>query len=187
MTRNRLLLWAVLILLATNLATILSALRYSGRVKAEERTKNETIADSRVLFFRNHLNLTDSQMVEFVRLNRDFVQEARKSTSRLDLLRREMVENLSERTPDHGKIESLTDEIGGLHRDLKRTTASFYLGLKDVCSPEQQHILKEMFLVMSDPEGDIVQFRRGPMGQGPGQAGKGMNRRGSGRGMGNRF
>jgi Spy/CpxP family protein refolding chaperone len=183
MTRNRLLIWAVLILLATNIAIVVSALSYSGRIKAEERTRSEEMADARVMFFRDHLQLTESQQRDFMIMNRSFTQNASRMTSRLDILRRSMVNELARPEPDMKKVEEITTEIGLLHRDLKQETAAYYLDLKKVCTPEQQERLKEMFMVMSDPEGDPDALRRGPMG-----GGRGRNIRGNGRGMGvNRF
>ena len=183
MTRNRFLIWAVLILLATNIAIVVSALSYSGRVKAEEIERSESLADARVMFFRDHLQLTEAQHREFMILNRSFTQNAGRMTSRLDILRRSMVNELARPEPDMIKVEEITTEIGLLHRDLKQETAAYYLDLKKACTPDQQEKLKEMFMVMSDPEGDPEALRRGPMG-----GGRGRNIRGNGRGMGvNRF
>ncbi|MBE0674693.1 MAG: periplasmic heavy metal sensor [Bacteroidales bacterium] len=182
MTRNRLLIWAVLILLGINIATIVSALSYSGRMRADEKSRAEAMVDQRMLFFRDHLQLTEEQMKEFAGINRAFNQEARRTTSRLEMLRRNMVDELAGNEPDMQKIESITEEIGLLHRELKMSTANYYLNLKSACNPLQQELLKEMFMMMSDPESDMNDLRRGPMGPGPG--GRGRNMRGMGRGMG---
>lgn len=186
MTRNRLLIWVVMILLATNIATVVSVMRNSGE-RAEQEARGDEIADARVMFFRDHLELTEGQMADFMRLNRLFSQDARRMTTRLDILRRNMVEELARPEPDMKKVDQITAEIGSLHTDLKQATATYYLGLKKSCNPEQQARLKEMFMVMSDPQGDLNTIRRGPMGrpgQGPGQefGGRGRNMRGMGRG-----
>lgn len=142
------------------------------------------MADARVMFFREHLQLTDGQHREFMQLNRTFNQRAGRMAGRLDVLRRSMIEELAKPEPDMKKVESITGEIGSIHTNLKQETADYYLGLKDLCTPEQQELLKEMFMVMSDPEGDLNQLRRGQMG--PGQDGRGRMR-GMGRGPGGRF
>lgn len=184
MTRNRLLIWAVLILLAVNIAIVISALRYSGRIKAEEMVRSEAMADARVMLFREQLNLDERQNREFMQLNRTFNQRAGRIAGRLDVLRRNMIEELAKPDPDMQKVESITSEIGSIHSNLKKETADYYLGLKRVCTPEQQERLKEMFVVMSDPESDLNQLRRGQMGPGP--AGRGRMR-GTGRGRGGWF
>lgn len=188
MTRSRLLIWVVLILLATNIATVVSVMRNSGE-RAEREVRGDAMADARVMFFRDHLELTDGQMAEFMQMNRLFSQDARRMTTRLDILRRNMIEELAKAEPDMKKVDQITAEIGSLHNDLKQATATYYLGLKKSCNQEQQERLKEMFMVMSDPQGDLNAIRRGPMGRpgqgpGPGQefGGRGRNIRGMGRG-----
>jgi Spy/CpxP family protein refolding chaperone len=186
MTRNRLLIWVVMILLATNIATVVSVMRNSGE-RAEREVRGDAMADARVMFFRDHLELTEGQMADFMQLNRLFSQDARRMTTRLDILRRDMIEELAKAEPDMNRVEQITAEIGSLHNDLKQATAKYYLGLKKSCNPEQQERLKEMFMVMSDPQGDLNAIRRGPMGRpgqgpGPGQefGGRGRNMRGMG-------
>lgn len=188
MTRSRLLIWVVMILLATNIATVVSVMRNSGE-RAEREVRGDAMADARVMFFRDHLELTDGQMAEFMQMNRLFSQDARRMTTRLDILRRNMIEELAKAEPDMKKVDQITAEIGSLHNDLKQATATYYLGLKKSCNQEQQERLKEMFMVMSDPQGDLNAIRRGPMGRpgqgpGPGQefGGRGRNIRGMGRG-----
>jgi Spy/CpxP family protein refolding chaperone len=175
-----------MILLATNIATVVSVMRNSGE-RAEMAARGDAMADARVMFFRDHLELTEGQMADFMQLNRLFSQNARRMTTRLDILRRNMVEELARPEPDMKKVDQITEEIGSLHTDLKQATATYYLGLKKSCNPEQQERLKEMFMVMSDPQGDLNTIRRGPMGrpgQGPGPefGGRGRNMRGMGRG-----
>jgi Spy/CpxP family protein refolding chaperone len=186
MTRNRLLIWVVIILLATNIATVVSVMRNSGE-RAEREVRGDAMTDARVMFFRDHLELTEGQMSDFMQLNRLFSQDARRMTTRLDILRRDMIEELAKAEPDMNRVEQITAEIGSLHNDLKQATAKYYLGLKKSCNPEQQERLKEMFMVMSDPQGDLNAIRRGPMGRpgqgpGPGQefGGRGRNMRGMG-------
>ncbi len=186
MTRNRLLIWVVMILLATNIATVVSVMRNSGE-SAEREVRGDAMADARVMFFRDHLELTEGQMADFMQLNRLFSQDARRMTTRLDILRRNMIEELAKAEPDMNRVDQITAEIGSLHYDLKQATATYYLGLKKSCNPEQQERLKEMFMVMSDPQGDLNAIRRGPMGRpgqgpGPGQefGGRGRNMRGMG-------
>lgn len=184
MTRNRLLIWAVMILLAVNVATIVSALSYSGRIRGESAARSEAVADARVMFFREILQLTERQGREFIQLNRTFNQRAGRMAGRLEVLRRGMIEELAKPEPDMKKVESITAEIGTIHTNLKQETADYYLGLKGLCTPEQQERLKELFMVMSDPEGDLNQLRRGQMGPGPEGRGR---MRGMGRGPGGRF
>jgi len=183
MTRNRLLIWIILILLATNIATVVSVMVNSGRMNADRRARGSEMADARVMFFRENLQLSESQMSEFTKLNLKFGQVAGPITGELDRLRRNMIIELSNEKPDLEKVEKITEEIGSLHKQLKQATTKYYLGLKGVCNPDQQELLKEIFMVMSDPSGDLNSIRRGQMGPGgPGQ-GQGRNMRRPGRGI----
>jgi len=182
MTRNRLLIWIILILLATNIATVISVMVNSGRMNADRRARGEEMADARVMFFKEHLQLSEIQMSEFIQLNRKFGLAAGPMTRELDLLRRNMIIELSMAEPDMKKVEKITEDIGSLHKQMKQATSKYYLGLKGICTPEQQELLKEIFMVMSDPSGDLNAIRRGPKGQGPGP-GQGRNMRGMRKGV----
>lgn len=188
MTRDRLLIWAVLLLLAINIATIITAVRHSAKSKPADSQNTQVIDNARQMFFRDQLGLTDLQEREFARLNRSFSQDARRISSKLGQLRIEMIDELSKAEPDMQVIEKITVEIGSLHKELKKETAGFYMGMKAVCTTEQQKQLKVIFMLMSDPEGDLNFLRRGPMMRGgPMDRGRlmdrGRNARGMGRGM----
>jgi hypothetical protein len=181
MNKTRLLIWLVIILAAVNIATIVSALSYSGKISRAEQERLTAETDARVMMFRDYLELDVRQMDVFVQLNRSFSQNAGRTTNRLDMLRRSMINELAQDNPDMKKVDQITAEIGELHRQLKESTAEYYLGLKEVCNPSQRERLREMFVVMSDPESDMDSFRRGRGMQRPGQ-GRGQQRPGAGRG-----
>jgi len=184
MTKNRLLIWIVAILLVTNITTVVSVMINSRRVSAGIQNNGAETANAKVLFFNEHLQLTESQMADFMQVSRKFGQTAGPMTAELDILRRNMIIELARTSPDMGKVEKITEDIGVLHTKMKMATTTYYLGLKSICTPDQQERLKEMFMVMSDPAGDLDALRRGgPMGPGPGR-GRNRNMQGMGRGPG---
>ena len=176
MNRNRVMGWAIVILIATNMATVISGVRHSTNdFKSEEMRDN-----MRIMFLSNHLQLNEEQTARFVTLNKAYNQNARQSTAILNRQRIRMIEELSKENPDMEKVEKISVDIGSLHKDLKMATADFYLGLKRECNKEQQESLKEFFKVVSDPAGDPSTLRGGAMrqrgwgkGSGPGRGNRG--------------
>ncbi len=185
MKNRRILIWLVVILGVTNLATIISALSYSSSVRRAESERQEAATDARVIFFRDYLDLDEGQMRQFVNLNRSFSLRAGRITSQLDRLRRQMIEELSHDKSDDDKVNSIASQIGTLHKELKQATAEYYSDLRGVCTPEQRILLREAFLVMSDPQGDFDAFRRERMHQR--RPGMGRGERPFGMGRGGRF
>ena len=100
--KYRILIWIIVILLASNLSMIFSSYYHKKNdIKEEARTEESTVempAQQRTRFFREQLNLNADQLNTFRNLNRDFNPAARKITQQLELLRIEMVTELGKKT-----------------------------------------------------------------------------------------
>lgn len=163
--KSRILIWAVVILLATNLSMGFSFLYHKQQDKQlAEQTEEEAIeapAQQRTRFFREQLNLQPGQMDTFRKLNRNFNRTAWNITHKLQSLRLEMIEELGKSNPNKDKLDSIAEEIGFMHRELKLETIHYYLEMREVCNEEQREMLNTIFIAMLKNKEDIQLPQRG--------------------------
>ncbi len=166
---SRQLLYALLILLAViNVVAIFSVARFLN----EQKTQT-TVSDSnrdnpgfqRTKFFADNLNLNEDQQDIFRGLNRTFNQTANQIYRNLSHLRLDMVDEMGLTNPDSLRLQIIAKEIGNLHTELKTLTIDFYLGLKAVCSSEQQDLLFNEFRNLLESDEDL----KTPRGRGNGR------------------
>lgn len=163
-TKNtyRILIWAVVILAATNLSMGISLWYHNQQEKkAAETEQVEMPSEKRTRFFREQLNLQPEQVNSFRELNRNYNRSARRISDQLALLRVEMVEEMGKAETDTTKLDAISSEIGAMHKTLKDLTVDYYLGMKAVCNADQQEKLKDIFLSMTKSKEDVSLPQRG--------------------------
>jgi hypothetical protein len=157
--KYRILVWVIVILVATNLSMGLSFLYHKQQdKKLAEQIEQEAIelpALRRTRFFREQLNLQPQQMEIFRELNRNFNRAAWQINHQLESLRIEMVRELGLKNPDVQKLASISEEIGKLHTQLKNETIDYYLAMKKACTEEQQEKLNEIFISVLQKNEDV--------------------------------
>lgn len=163
--KYRILIWVIVILVASNLSMGFSFLYHKQQdKKLAEKTEQEAIelpAQQRTRFFREHLNLQPPQVDVFRELNRNFNRTAWQINHQLESLRVEMVREMGGDKPDRQRLGSISEEIGELHTRLKNETIDYYLSMKEVCNPEQQTKLNEIFLSVLEGSEDVRLPERG--------------------------
>lgn len=153
-TRNtyRILIWVIVILVATNLSMGISFVYHKQQDKRfMEQLEEEAIkvpSEQRTRFFREQLGLRFEQMDTFRELNRNFNMAAWKITHQLESLRADMVRELGKEKPSEKTLHSIANHIGELHTQLKEETIDYYNKMKAECSPEQQKKLNDIFVSM---------------------------------------
>ncbi|MFW6246030.1 MAG: Spy/CpxP family protein refolding chaperone [Tangfeifania sp.] len=168
-TRNkyRILVWIVVILVVTNLSVGISYLYHNQQDKMPdeqvEQAAIEIPTQQRARFFREQLNLSREQVDSFRVLNRDFNRTAWNITHELQTLRFKMVQELGVHNPNREKLDSISSEIGMLHKELKNETINYYLALRKVCDENQQQKLNDIFMAMLQKNEDIKLPRGGRM------------------------
>ena len=166
-TKNtyRILIWVIVILVATNLSMGLSFWYHKNQdKKAAAAMTEEQVqmpSEQRTRFFRDQLNLSMDQVEVFRNLNRKYNQNARRISNELELLRVEMVEELDKDAPSEELLDSISTKIGELHTKLKKETIDYYLGMKAECDSAQQEKLKEIFITVSKTKEDVSLPGRG--------------------------
>lgn len=163
--KYRILIWVIVILVATNLSMGFSFLYHKQQDKKNaELTREEAIelpAQQWTRFFREHLDLEPQQVGIFRELNRDFNRTAWQINHQLEGLRIEMVQEMGDDHPDKNKLESISREIGELHTQLKNETIDYYLDMKEACTETQQEKLNELFISVLKKNEDVRLPQRG--------------------------
>ncbi|MEN8116621.1 MAG: periplasmic heavy metal sensor [Bacteroidota bacterium] len=171
-TKNtyRILIWVIVILVATNLSMGLSFWYHKQQDKkvAEqgEETAVEMPSQQRTRFFREQLNLNQEQLDIFRELNRDYNRAAWQITNDLEALRIEMIKEMGGENPDQKKLDSITKHIGEHHTNLKQLTIGYYMDMKEACDEDQQEKLNEIFISMSKTKEEVALPQQGRRGRG---------------------
>jgi Spy/CpxP family protein refolding chaperone len=164
--RYRILIWIIVILVATNLSTIGSF--YYHRISEDKETKQENQnaipGEQRTRFFRDQLNLNDEQLNQFRDINRTFNRTARGIEMNLAQLREDLIKELGTENPDSARLNRMATEVGNNHRKLKQVTTTFYLDMKKICTEEQQVKLHEIFQSMLNKDNQVNLPRPGNQG-----------------------
>jgi len=155
----RILIWIIVILIATNLSMGISFLYHKQQDKKFMEQLEEAAIDvpseRRTRFFRDQLNLGQDQMDIFRELNRDYNKTAWQVTHQLETLRAEMVRELGKENPKEKRLDSISKQIGELHTNLKKETIDYYMQMKEVCNDEQKVKLNEIFMSMLKKKDDV--------------------------------
>lgn len=166
--KYRILIWIIVILVATNLSTI-GSFYYHRMSEAEtQETKqgglNAVPGEQRTRFFRDQLNLNTAQIDQFREINRAFNRTARDIETNLTQLREDLITELGTQNPDSTRLNQMATEVGNNHRELKQVTTTFYLDMKKICTEEQRVKLHELFQSMLNKDNQVNLPRPGNQG-----------------------
>ena len=157
--KYRILIWIIVILIATNLSTIGSF--YYHRITelkaaaSKEEVQTTLPGEQRTRFFRDELNLNNDQIDQFRDINRTFNRTARGIEMNLAQLREDLIKELGTQNPDSARLSQMAIEVGNNHRELKQVTTTFYLNMKKICTTKQQAKLHEIFQAMLNKDNRI--------------------------------
>jgi Spy/CpxP family protein refolding chaperone len=151
--------WIIVLLSVVNLSAV-GTIIYRERIQPEATIESPPPQQRRMRipegrlghFFREELNLSPEQHLRFRELRREFHMKADDLTFDMKLLRNEMITELAMEHPDSLVLQEIAEKIGNNHTRLKELTIDYYLGMKEVCTPEQEEKLFEIFDVIINPE-----------------------------------
>lgn len=143
--KYRNLIWIVIFLAVLNVSTLVTIGFHVKQSKNNNAVVTENVKGNNQQnpnyngkFFRDNLNLDDSQMNEFRRINSTFRQTARNINFELNSLRGKMLEEMRQSKPDTILLNQYSDSVGFLHAQLKKETFTFYLNFKSICKSDEQ-------------------------------------------------
>jgi len=171
--KTRLLVLGIVLLFVTNVATIVGImLHLQGHEYSQpncEMEQDDVNDMPRGQFFKIKLGLDQEQTHIFRDLYHQYKSDAGQISQQMEILRKELVDELVIEKPDSASLENIATNIGNLHKQLKELTVAYFLEMKKNCSPEQADKLHEIFHSLLNEQGDV----RMPNSQG--QHGRGRN------------
>lgn len=173
-TKNKYMGWAIIGLVALNLATIISM----WAMYASQVDNSPAPADMRTGFrpgmIEQEAGFTDQQLAEFQQLRQHHHSQMMECRNQITGLRLRIIDEIFSPMPNHIAIDQMIREIGALQAEAEKLTADHIHNVLQMSNPEQRVRLKELFRSMMND------LRRPHHRMGPGR-GKGY---GPGRGMG---
>ena len=162
-SKTRILVWAVIALLALNIATIGTIVWHLKSFESSERDRffhNRKMKNG----FDGHiqrpnliekLKFNEAQNEEFKKLEKNYRDSAWYIAVQMHRVREEMFTSLSTDKADMKKVEIFADSIGQYHKQLKMKTARFYLQVRKICTPQQADSLENFFKRIIGQEPDV--------------------------------
>ena len=157
--KYQILIWIIIILVATNLSTIGSfyyhRINESKTTDLKQEDQKAIPGEQRTRFFRDQLSLNAEQLDQFRDINRTFNRTARDIEMNLAQLREDLINELGAQNPDSTRLNQIAYEVGNNHRELKLVTTTFYQNMKKICTAEQQVKLHKIFQSMLNKDNQI--------------------------------
>ena len=120
-------------------------------------------------YIQRRLNLDDAQSRQYQALMRETRKNQRTIIHEMDRKRDSLMQEIARENSDTTKMNRLAGEIGNLHARLKHNTIDHFQQLRSICTPEQIPALHEMIRGMANQQ--MPQHRRARP-----QGGRGRNR-----------
>ncbi len=172
--QQKILIWSAVVLLVLNVSTLATIAFHTlsdNESPSADQTENtnKLNANSEKFsgrYFRDKLAFSTDQMNDFFVINKRFRSEAFSIQDQLTEIRKNMLEEMSAEKSDTLKLNKLSTELGSLHARLKVISSRYYLDIKELCTPDQKNMLKEIFKTFFETETPIGnpgpgRYRRG--------------------------
>lgn len=137
--QKRILLWVIAVLLMFNITAGITILFH---IFGEDPTETKAEQSD---FLQTELNLNNTQVRGLGRIKAQFKQSSEPVASSIKLVRLKIVNELAESQPDTVRIRELADQLGVLQGELTYRIASQYIGIKDLCDPQQAQKLNNSY------------------------------------------
>ena len=153
--RNRLLFWALIILVVINLSalgTIIYQNYFSRSCPFPQPLVGAQTSEPNLEHFHHfmhqRLNLSDQQEETLKKLDTRHFEATRIILDSLQQLRGLMLNELERDRMDTVLLDSYAQKVGLLHCNLKRITTAYFIGIKAMCTPDQNKKLNLFFSKM---------------------------------------
>jgi len=96
-------------------------------------------------FLEKELNLSEDQKVKFKELRKEHFSKIKEHHKSIQTLREEMMDTLSNNTPNTEAAENIVNQIGELEAEKEKMLMNHFLKLQAECTPEQREKLASVF------------------------------------------
>jgi len=162
--KNRLIFWALIILVVINISALGSFLLVKKNQVPANRCAPE---EQQCMAFRDELNLTEEQMLLVNAINKNYRESAGPIVLAIKEARTAILTELENEVPDTSRLNSLTNQLALLQMKIQKENIKQYSELKRVCTPEQAQRLSALYRdLYGCPMQDNQTKRRSRHGQG---------------------
>jgi hypothetical protein len=150
-TKNRILIGALILLAAINIAMLVTI----GFHRMPSKQKNEVERrppGKHLRMVSEELGLTEEQEVLFKELREEYAKENQIIRKKLRDNYGIIMKELSAPNPNRQYLDSIAQNIGNLHIEQQQATIKHFLALREICSFEQYEKLQEIFKRMMSRE-----------------------------------
>ena len=145
-TKNRILIGAVILLAALNLA-ILGTISFNY-IKFKDGPIDTPSREKHARLVAKELNLSPEQEEIFNQLRNEYAEQNQEFRRSLREQYRLVMRELGSPEPNRQYLDSLSQEIGRLHFEQQQTTIDHFLKVRESCSFEQYQQLQQIFKKM---------------------------------------
>ncbi len=165
LTKKRLLIGAIVILLIMNISAIstIAYYKYSAKKHIEQirEKKKRGINPYRgknygqriKKYVRKELKLSDEQFKEYSRLKDINMQKSRDLWKQINQKRELTFKEYCKENPDTALLMQLSEDIGNLHKEVHREMIRHFNEVEKILTPEQLILFREMLCKMAEHKG----------------------------------
>lgn len=158
-TRNKFLIFIILLLVATNVSTLITVWHKTGdNSTLQISNANDNIEQPRInrgRHFRDELNLSPKQFRQFRQFRQQYHPIVHELKTQMDTKRVDLLNELSLEQPDTLVLNQISKDIGEMHTLMKMATNNYFINMKSVCTPEQQVKLVDVFKAMLNTQNNM--------------------------------
>lgn len=160
LTKKRLLIGAIVILLIMNLSALgtIAYYKYSAKKHIEQIREKKIRANKyrgvnygqRIKkYVRKELHLSDEQFIEYSRLKDLNIQKSQDLRKQINQKRELTFKEYCKENPDTVLLKQLSEDIGALHKELHREMIRHFNEVEKILTPEQLKQFREMLCKMA--------------------------------------
>lgn len=157
LTNIKLLNWLLLFSLLLNFTIVGTIIyhRYTINNGMMQYEQNEIPRGEMMRFYREELNLTDTQHSNFRELRMNYIDNARIIQGEMKLLRDYIYEESISGNANLDSIKLKSEKLGDLHTNLKILTSTYFITLLETCDENQKPIMKNIISSMQNSHANI--------------------------------
>ena len=174
-TKKTLLIGTIILLIVINVSA-LATIYYNSKIRIKKLAEMNNLKEEVQIrgmhrFIREELKLTDEQFKQFKGITITNMKISHEIVIELNKKRLDMMNEIANVNPNMKTLDNIASDIGSLHYELKKTTISHFLELKEICNDDQQESLQKIFMQMIHDQ-DRDKFGRNPRERGRNRNGR---------------
>jgi hypothetical protein len=155
-TKNKLIIWAVIILAVLNLVLLSTLWFFKSPAPLPPPPPPKDKSGGVMMFLERELGLNEDQRDRFRQLRHKHFETTRKFRNNIDSLKREILKEAFKYTPDSNYVNTLISQIAAKEKEVENEIFTHFLNLKNACNDEQkikfESLVNEYFKKNPPPE-----------------------------------